>query len=113
MISLLLVYKHIIRFIWIYALTHFGCLVDASFRRSAPFVLHFPARLLLGLEGDATSYPTMFTSAFWPGWNMHIWLFYFTRDIPIPLIFSCAGLSAVSDMDSLSRALLRPWASYR
>ena len=57
------------------------------------------------LVGEAGSSPIIFTPAFWRAWHLPIILFYFifTRCIPTPWIFDFYGLSAVPDLESLSR----------
>ena len=71
-------------------------------------VLRLPAQPHLGLVGEADPPPAKFATAFWRGWHLSsLGLFIFTRCIPTPWIFACAGFSAVSDLEIYLSALLR------
>ena len=76
------------------------------------FVLCLSARPFWGLFRKADSPPINFTSAFWCGWHLPIGLFFITRFIPTPCIFSCAGFSVMSNLYSLLRVILRPWGFF-
>ena len=75
------------------------------------FILHLSVRPFSGLVGEADSPPIVLTPAFWRSCHLTNGLFCFTRYIPTPWIFSCAGFSAVYDMDSLSMDPFRSWGS--
>ena len=61
-------------------------------------MLHLPAWTYLGLDNEAACPPLKFTLAFLHNWLMPIGFFLFTGCVPTPWVFSCAGLSAVSDL---------------
>ena len=67
------------------------------------------ALLGVGRQGGLSSH--MFTPDFWSGRHMPIWLFCFTM-YSTPWIFSCAGFSAVSDLDIHLRVMFRSWGPF-
>ena len=80
--------------------------VASLLRRLAYLILRLSARPFSGLDGEAAPPTVNVTLPFWHGWYLPIGLFIFTIYIPTPWVFSCAGFSAVSNLDSLLRALL-------
>ena len=65
-----------------------------------------------GLFGEAASPPVMCTPALWHGWHLAIGFLIFTRCVPTPWIFACAGFSDVSDMDIYLRDPLQSWGPF-
>ena len=59
--------------------------------------------------GEADSTPVNCTPSLWRDWHLLIGIFIFTRCLPTPWIFYCAGFSGVSYMDIYLRYTLRSW----
>ena len=78
----------------------------------AYLILRLPVRPFSELVGEAYSSPICLDSPYVAVGILPLGLLCFTRCILTPWIFSCDVFSAVYDLDSLLRALLRSWGSF-
>ena len=98
------------RFIWGHVLIHLLSLAYESLD-GLHIYLAPVTTALLGFFWQGIFSSHTFTPALWHGWHLTT-VFFYKVHITTPCIFSSAGFSSVSYLESLLRALLRSWGSF-
>ena len=98
------------RFIWGHVLIHLLSLAYESLG-GLHIYLAPVTTALLGFFWQGIFSSHTFTPALWHGWHLTT-VFFYKVHITTPCIFSSAGFSSVSYLESLLRALLRSWGSF-